>query len=100
MFWNTLRFIYSRNPTLGDNGNIENWKSFSKKHKIAITDLIYEVENLDLINGTDLEDLCKGFSDSTLENFIKQEKIISNEVEILIQNSQKLQKLKCVYLTR
>ncbi|WP_417559202.1 hypothetical protein [Mesoflavibacter zeaxanthinifaciens] len=100
MFWNTLGFIYSRNPTLGDNGNAEIWMSFCKKHKIAVTDLIYEVENLDLINGTDQEDLCKGFSDSKLENFIRQEKTVSNEVEILIQNSQKLQKLKCVYLTR
>lgn len=100
MFWNTLGFLYANNPTLGNNGNPEIWMSFCKKHKIAVTDLIYEIVKLDLMNGTDKEDLCKGFSDSKLENYIRGRQVISNQVELLIRDNSKLEQLKYVYLTR
>lgn len=100
MFWNTLGFLYANNPTLGDNGNREIWVSFCKKYKIAVTDLIHEIIKLDLKKGTDKQDLCKGFSDSKLENYIKQEQIVSNYVEIIIRDNPQLKKLKCAYLTR
>ena len=70
MFWNTVGFLYENNPTLGSDGNEIIQKQFCEKHGIACTDLIAKVVNIDLQNGTDKKDLCDGFSDAKLENYI------------------------------
>ena len=100
MFWNTLGYIYSNNPRLGDERKPELWMSFCKENKIAVTDLIYEVNELDLSNGEDKNNLCSGFSDKKLENYILQNKVTSSKVENLINNSPKLKNVEFVYLTR
>ena len=100
MFWNTVGFLYENNPMLGSNGNQERFKKFCEKHGIACTDLIKKIVNIDLQNVTDKNDLCAGFSDKKLENFIIAEKVLSTNVAELIANSPKLKNLKCVYLTR
>lgn len=100
MFWNTLGYIYANNPKLGNEKNPELWMSFCKENKIAVTDLIYEVNELDLSNGEDKKNLCSGFSDKKLENYILQNQVTSSKVEDLINNSPKLKKLEFVYLTR
>ena len=100
MFWNTLGYIYANNPKLGNEGTPELWMSFCKENKIAVTDLIYEINELDLRNGEDKKNLCSGFSDKKLENYILQKQITPNKVEDLINNSPKLENLKFAYLTR
>lgn len=100
MFWDTLGFIYSGNPDLGGKGNPEVWKNFCREHKLAVTDLIKEVKNLDLSKGPDRSDLCKGFSDTKLECFIRNNKVVPTEVEKLVSNSHKFPNLKSVCLTR
>lgn len=99
MFWDTLGFIYENNPQLGQQGNPEIWKAFCERNKIAVTDLITEINNVNL-HGTDYQDLCNGFSDSKLENYIHNNQIVSTEIEMLIEFSPKLKNLKNVYLTR
>jgi hypothetical protein len=99
MFWDTLGYIYEQNAQLGQQGNPEIWKAFCKRNKLAVTDLISAIKFVNL-KGDDYKDLCKGFSDSKLENYIINNQIISSELEVLIANSSKLQNLKCVYLTR
>jgi hypothetical protein len=99
MFWDTLGYIYENNPLLGQQGNPEVWLAFCKRNKLAVTDLISEINNVNL-NGQDYEDLCNGFSDARLEPYILNGQAISTEIENLINNSRKLKNLKCVYFTR
>jgi hypothetical protein len=100
MFWDTLGYIYENNPNLGAFGNPNQWKQFCKKHKIAVTDLISEIHSLDLKIGVDYNNICVGFSDKKLEQYIDKNQIVSVKVEELIINSNKLKHLKNVYLTR
>ena len=50
MFWDTLGYIYENNPLLGQQGNPELWIAFCRKHKLAVTDLISKINDVDL-NG-------------------------------------------------
>jgi hypothetical protein len=99
MFWDTLGYIYENNAALGQNGNPELWKAFCKRNKLAVTDLISVINDVNL-NGAEYADLCIGFSDRKLEPYILNGKAVSAEIENLIINSPKLKNLKCVYLTR
>lgn len=100
MFWDTLGYIYENNPNLGAFGNPNQWIQFCENHKIAVTDLISEIHSLDLENGVDYNNICVGFSDKKLEQYINKKQIISVKIEELILNSNKLKHLKNVYLTR
>lgn len=100
MFWDTIGLFYENNPLLGQNGDIEKWKAFCKRNKIAVTDLIQSIDGVDMQFEGDQKKLCQNFSDSKLELYINTGQYSSNYVEDLIQNSPKLSKLKCVYLTR
>lgn len=99
MFWDTLGFIYENNPMLGQQGNPELWLSFCKRNKLAVTDLISKINNVNL-NGQDYQNLCNGFSDARLQPYILNGQVVSSGIENLINNSPKLKDLKCVYLTR
>ena len=100
MFWDTLGYIYDDNPYLGRDGNTEVWMSFCEKFNIGISDLIAEITNIDLTKGSDYRDLCDGFSDKKLENYLCDNSFISSAIEEEIRTSQKLKNLKCVCLTR
>ncbi len=100
MFWDTLGFYYENNPMLGKNGNTAEWMAFCKRNKLAVTDLIRAINGINPEDQSIADSLCKNFSDYKLEPFIQNGMAESNQVEQLILNSPKLQKLRCVYLTR
>lgn len=100
MFWDTLGLFYENNAVLGQNGNIDLWKAFCKRNKIAVTDLIESIDEVDMSSEEDQKNLCKNFSDKKLELYLNTGQYSSNYVENLILNSPKLSNLKCVYLTR
>jgi hypothetical protein len=98
MFWNTLGHIYEQNPLLGTEGNPADWKAFCKRNKIAVTDLIKSVNKV--VTDDLIQALCNNFSDSKLEPLILQDNVIPARISNLIEQSPKLQSLKCVYFTR
>lgn len=66
-FWDVLPRLYNQESLL--NGIDHDWKTFCKKHKIAITDLIVSIEDADEQN-LQHQELLGGYADNVIaDNF-------------------------------
>ena len=91
-FWEVLPKIYTE-PSLR-NEPIFKWKLFCKKHGIAITDIIYSVQDADLTNPDHLK-LMKSYRDSDLAKFFHHFELV-DLVHLLQQHTS----IQSVYVTR
>lgn len=91
-FWEVLPRVYGE-PSL-INGTPSEWKAFCRKHKIAFTDLISEIEDADPDNPDHAHKLG-GFSDNAIVfNF---DDLVYVDI---VQALKKHPSIKSVYLTR
>lgn len=100
MFWNTLGYIYENNPLLGESRSPTLWVQFCERNNLAVSDIISEIKNVDLDNGDDYKNLCKGFSDKKLELYINNKQHISSNLVSVIEENPYLKKIKNIYFTR
>lgn len=100
MLWDTLGFILENNPNLGKDGNPDKWQRFLRKNGLAMTDLISEIQNVDVGQKDIYDDLCKNFSDKKLEPYIEVNNITATSIVELIENHSSLKSLQSIYLTR
>ena len=91
-FWDVLPRLYGQ-PSL-INSNVKEWKSFCSTYKIAITDIIKNIEDANINNNNHVE-LMTGFADDDIaSNFYDFEFV--NLVRILRNNPS----IENVYITR
>lgn len=92
LFWDVLPRVYGRESLL--NNSVAEWRQFCKDQKIALTDLISEIEDADVASKKH-QKMLGGFSDKAImHNFDDFD--FTNIVSLL----QKHSSIKNVYLTR
>lgn len=65
-----------------------------------MTDLISEIQNVDVGQKDTYDDLCKNFSDKKLEPHIEANNITATSIVELVENHFSLKRLQNIYLTR
>lgn len=92
-FWAVLPRLYGE-ESLKSIGSIQLWRSFCKRHKIAITDLISCIEDAEKGDSQHLNHL-RGYSDKAIASQFKD--YIYTNIILLLQQKPSI---KNIYLTR
>lgn len=93
LFWCICPHAFNQ-PCLIDKGQTE-WRTFCKKNKIVLTDLVSEILNVDINNSDDFNAITT-FRDATLDNL----EFTANTPNILDYIESGQHNLKGVFLTR